>query len=279
MPLPLPVVPMTLAEFDALPHRLGWKHEYWDGAARLSPEESAIAEFRRPITTPVQWTHSSDWIVRPIQREDSAALVELFLQAFESAAEFAGYSESAFQSRAVESVARFFARDISTATTQAPQVTRLSDWKEVSFVVEDSQQLIGAALIREVRLGPILEPIMIAPAHQRRGVGSALLATILNKLRAIAAQDNAPLEYLYSRCHLSNPHSLAWHTVMGFEEMPNLPATQHRWRHHLQQARSLGLQGNLELAHTAQTEANRLATQVEAFELSDDPHACGALLR
>jgi predicted N-acetyltransferase YhbS len=269
---------MTLTEFDALPHRLGWKHEYWDGAARLSPEESAIAEFRRPITTPVKSTYSNNWIVRPIQRDDSAALIELFLRAFESADEFAGYSESSFRSRAAESVARFFARDMSTATTHASHETRLSDWKEVSFVVEDAQQLIGAALIREVRLGPILEPIMIAPAYQRRGVGSALLATTLNKLRVMASQDKAPLEYLYSRCHLSNPHSLAWHTIMGFEEMPNLPATQHRWLHHMQQARSLRLQGQIDLARTAQTEANRLATQVEAFELSDDPHAYGALL-
>lgn len=49
MPRPHLVVPMSIEEFEHMEHRLGWKHEYWDGAAQLSTQETAVVSFQRPV--------------------------------------------------------------------------------------------------------------------------------------------------------------------------------------------------------------------------------------
>ncbi len=274
MPLSLPVIPMTLAEFSAMPHRLGWKHEYWDGAARLSPKASAVVEFRRAVAAPIVVRPRRDLLVRPIERSDADALADLFQASFDSAIEFAGYSDAMLGQRAQESMAEFFAPQRGRFEA-GQRAGRPCEWPGTSFVAESAGQIIGAAMIREVRAGPILEPIFIRPDSLREGVGGLLLASALGALKSAKTFEGAAVDVLYSRCHLGNPVSFAWHTRHGFEEVPNLPAAQHRWQHYLQQAHALKLQGNVAAASAAQAEADRLAQQIADLESSDDPFVWG----
>lgn len=277
MPLSLPVIPMTMAEFSAMPHQLGWKHEYWDGAARLSPKASAVVEFRRAIVRPVTVAASDSILIRSIEPFDADALAQLFESAFESAIEFAGYSTEMLRERAKESMAEFFAPDHESDAERRAQQPKA--WANASFVAEVAGQLVGAAMVRKIRVGPILEPVFIAPDWQRRGIGALLLDATLKALNSVNAEksDEAAVDFLYSRCHLGNPASLAWHIRHGFEEIPNLPTAQHRWQHYLQQAHALRQQGNVAAAATAQAEADRLAGQIADLEASQDPSAWGLL--
>lgn len=278
MPLPLPVIPMTLAEFSAMPHRLGWSHEYWDGAARLSPKASAVVEFRRAISTPVTVASQEDVLIRPIQPSDAGALAGLFQSAFDGAIEFAGYSTEMLRERADESMGEFFAvqrePDAAKRCAQQPHA-----WENASFLAEAVGRVVGATMIRKLRVGPILEPVFVAPDWQRRGVAALLLDAALGALNSgnTERSDEAAVDFLYSRCHLGNPASLAWHVRFGFEEIPTLPAAQHRWQHYLQQAHALKQRGNLAAATTAQAQADRVAQQIADLEASRDPSACGIL--
>ncbi|MDA1051187.1 MAG: hypothetical protein O3C40_12000 [Planctomycetota bacterium] len=73
-------------------HRVGWKHEYWDGAARLSPQSTAVVDLERPIKeSEVLRPHlAAGYELRAIELADEQALVRLFIEAFDSSVEYAG---------------------------------------------------------------------------------------------------------------------------------------------------------------------------------------------
>lgn len=221
MPLPRPVLPMSIDEFKHMEHRLGWKHEYWNGAAQLSTQESALTSFQRaiaPIATPVRL--AADEQLRIVRPDDEPALIELFITAFDEAVEYAGWPDDIYRRDAEESVGAFFGkpgrhghRDSNPARPDA------------SFVIATPAELRAAVLVRSIRRGPILEPIMVHPAHQRRSLATAVLIAAVNALHSVGDS------ILYSRCQLGNAASLAWHEQNGFQEIPNYFAANHRCHH------------------------------------------------
>lgn len=221
MPRPHPVLPMTMDEFEHMAHRLGWKHEYWDGAAQLSTQESAVASFQRSVDVNLARPSSLDGEqVRPVRIEDEAGLVELFVLAFDDAVEYAGWPDRLYRRDARDSIASLF----GLPTKQRPH--RANNGRlDASFVITGGERILAAVLIRSIGRGPILEPIMVHPAHQRRGLGTVLLSATLDALRMGGEST------LFSRCQLGNEASLAWHEKQGFEEIPNYFAATHRWRH------------------------------------------------
>ncbi|MFM9961110.1 MAG: N-acetyltransferase family protein [Planctomycetaceae bacterium] len=222
MPRPRPVLPMSIDEFEHMEHRLGWKHEYWDGAAQLSTQQTAVASFQRSIDT-VPLTRMplrDDEQLRLIQADDESALVELFVLTFDEAVEYAGWPDHIYRRDARDSLASFFGK-----TTEQRYYGSELGRPDASFVITSGEQPLAAVLVRTIRRGPILQPIMVHPAHQRRGLGTGLLSAALEALNA------ANETTLFSRCQLGNAASLAWHEKHGFEEIPNYFAATHRWRH------------------------------------------------
>jgi GNAT superfamily N-acetyltransferase len=84
---------------------------------------------------------------------------------------------------------------------------------------------VAAILVRKIDPGPLVEPIMVEPAHQRRGLGSALLTATVGSL------ENSRGDALLSRCHLGNAISMNWHLRNGFVELPNYFTAGHRSMH------------------------------------------------
>ena len=192
MPRPHLVLPMSVEEFEHMEHRLGWKHEYWNGAAQLSTQETAVVSYQRPVkasglsSPPLKAGEQ----LRPVRAEDEPALAELFRLAFDDAVEFAGWPADIYREDARDTIASFFGKP-----TQRRHHGRSPGRPEGSFVCVCGDQLLAAVLGRSIRRGPILEPIMVHPAHQRRGLGTALLSAWLQALNAGGAAT------LYSRCH------------------------------------------------------------------------------
>jgi L-amino acid N-acyltransferase YncA len=89
-------------------------------------------------------------------------------------------------------------------------------------VAHDGQSLVAAILVRQIEPGPMVEPIMVDPAHQRRGLGSALLAATIDSMQS------SEVNVLVSRCHLGNTASVAWHLRNGFSELPSYFTATHR---------------------------------------------------
>jgi len=213
---------MSIEDFEHMEHRLGWKHEYWDGAARLSTQETAVVSLQRPVDAsdvshpPVRGGER----LRPVRVEDEPGLAELFILAFDDAVEFAGWPEDIYRQHAQDTVASFFGKP-----AQRRHHSGTPGRRDTSFLVTCGEQLLAAVLIRSIRRGSILEPIMVHPAHQRRGLATALLSASSQALNTCGATT------LYSRCHLGNAASLAWHEKNGFQELPSYFAAVHRWRH------------------------------------------------
>ena len=203
-------------------HRLGWKHEYWDGAARLSPQESAVASLQYRLgSSPMSHPPLREGErLRPVRADDEPALVDLFVRAFDDAVEYAGWTEEGYQRDARDSIASFFGSS-GARRQDRPRTGRL----DVSFVIVSGGQVLAAMLVRSIRHGSIVEPIMVHPSGHRRGLATTLMSATLGSLHASGET------MLFSRCHLGNTASLAWHEKNGFQEIPDFFAASHRWRH------------------------------------------------
>ena len=192
MPRPQLVLPMSIEEFEYMEHRLGWKHEYWDGAAQLSTQETAVVSWQRPVSASgvSRPPHCEGEQLRPVRAEDELSLAELFILTFDDAVEFAGWPADVYRQDARDNIASFFGKP-----TQRRHHGRSPGRPEASFLFASGEQLLAAVLVRSIRRGPIIEPIMVHPAHQRRGLATTLLSASIHALNACGAARWPGLEY------------------------------------------------------------------------------------
>jgi GNAT superfamily N-acetyltransferase len=199
---------MSWAAFERLPHRLGWKHEYWDGMARLRPSWSYVT-YELELAPRVPGRRRG---IRPVCLADQSALRQPFLEAFALAPEYVGYPMAKFREAADKYLVGYFG-DVR------------GEPSPVSVVAEVRGEIIGAALVKERAKGPLLDCIYVRPDHGRKGWATALAAHAVNGLLRRGAT------VLYSGALLANPVSLAWHARLGFRERPDLWIARARWRH------------------------------------------------
>jgi GNAT superfamily N-acetyltransferase len=268
MPRPHVVIRMSIEAFGRLEHRLGWKHEYWDGAARLSPQETAVVAFQRPAGGPTAFGQilPKSWSLRAVRADDERALADLFIEAFDDAVEYVGWPDDTYQLNARDILASFFGKPTRRAHHDRPPGR-----PEVSYACVFGEQVLGAALIRSIRQGPVLEPIMVHPTHQRQGLATVLLSA------SLAALSQRGVTTLYSRCHLGNAAGLAWHEKNGFQEIPNYFAATHRWRHYAGLAEHFEDAGQPDRASDMRKLAQQWEAILQQFEQSKDRWSSGLL--
>jgi len=219
MPMQRRTIPMSMSEFETMAHTLGWKHEYWDGAAQLSINHSAVATLRRETSLPVEGGHGDDveFQIRPMTTDDFEALVRLQANAFQTTPDYCGYSESDYE-QSIRRELSYFYEDV-----------RGHDGRNASLrscVVVHNNQLVSALIIRARKSEPTIQPIMVDPRYQRRGLGRSMLRFVCQRLMA------NQFETLRSHCHLANTISFAWHEQNGFVEQPNWLTASIRANHH-----------------------------------------------
>lgn len=81
---------MSFEEWKDMPRRLGWKHEYWAGYARLSPRHKLVY-LRRvlyPQEAPPIPEIPDGYLLRAVKRTDAAGLQALYVASFGDAIEF-----------------------------------------------------------------------------------------------------------------------------------------------------------------------------------------------
>lgn len=201
---------MTFDQYKCLPHRLGWKHEYYGGRAVLTPSHVAIASYRldlgrRPPIRPE---------VRAARRSDRRALLRLFVDSFREVAEYAGYPRASYLNSARKAINGWYA--------EAPG----NPWRKAASVAEVGGVIIAAALVWPDRSLPLLQPLFVHPTYQRQGWGTAVVDRLVGVLTDLGAAT------LTSKCHLGNRWSLAWHAKYGFREIPDLYVANARYQHY-----------------------------------------------
>ena len=204
MPITSQHIDMSYEEWDLLPYQPGWKHEYWDGRAHITPNHQTAV-------TVVEVTPRQVHLPCTLQRvvpEDESALLAVYLEAFADNQAFCDYTEEQFHEAARKDLRESF------TGRRAPLLS-------AAHVAVDTDgtasQIIGAALIsREQEYGPILDLIFIRPRHQRYGIATALAASAINILHE---QGERTLTSCYQ---LANTASQTWHRGFGFVEKPDL---------------------------------------------------------
>ena len=108
MPKSLPKITIPFEEYERMPHRLGWKHEYWDGKAQLSPNMCSLAAFKRltSVCEPAPTSGLPNRSLIPLQPQHEADLVSLFLDAFDDGIDYCGYPDEAFRDAAKKAFIR-----------------------------------------------------------------------------------------------------------------------------------------------------------------------------
>lgn len=210
-------------EFLAHPRKLGWKYENFGNALHLSPSWTAIArlclslESLQPLREQAATVRRVNVGIRPVEQRDHPSLVSLFFECFSGSIDYAGCNSSDLLRYAQQSLDHFF------GFTPAA-------FFSACRVALEKERIVGCCMIDRGKHGPVLQPLFVAPSHQRRGVATHLR---FNALQCLAAEPGNPI---HSKCNLGNEASMAWHLWYGFIEVPCHWTAGHRVNIYLQEA-------------------------------------------
>lgn len=198
---------MSFEDFELkVPHRPGWKREYYSGRAHVRPSwlmvRFVLALARRvpPAVTGV----------RPLELSDETALHEAFFDAFRFAPDYCDYPLSHYRKRSREYIDGFYGKV-------------RGEWSQASRVVTHRKRIIAGALIKRIKgKKPLLDCLFVRPDFRRQGLATAACTGAVNAL--VRGRHPALQSYVL----LANEPSLAWHQRFGFEELPDLWVAQSR---------------------------------------------------
>lgn len=210
---------MTVEEYHLLPALPGWKCEYFDGKAHLTPRHQ-IAFASVPIAPCPVVTEPR---LRNVTPEDASALSVPFFAAFEESCEYCDWTPERIRKAGEECIARCF----------NGKRGRPMEASRVAIAVEPAgtTEIIGAALIIQSKYGPYLDLLFVHPHYQRDGLATAMVASALNALHSAGECS------LLSAYDVANTASMAWHQKFGFVEEPDLLLARLRLRYYRQEVR------------------------------------------
>jgi GNAT superfamily N-acetyltransferase len=205
---------MTWEAFELMARKPGWKYEYWNGQAHISPRHQVVTVTvtvqPRPVSAPCR--------LRPVAPDDESQLVAAYIAAFGDTIEYCDWELEQVKSSAHTNIRNFLAG-------KRGQPHPASHVAVASQSDTPGEQIVGAALIIDNDgKPPLLDMLFVAPAWQRQGLATALVAAALNTLHS------AGVPTLESSYMLGNADSQAWHQRFGFVEEPDLFLAQAYYR-------------------------------------------------
>ncbi|KAI9129515.1 GNAT family N-acetyltransferase [Acaryochloris sp. CCMEE 5410] len=239
-----PIV-MSWEEYELMPWRLGWKHEYFNGMAYLTPRQQSVLTV---IEVAPRNDTPQSFKIRPVVSTDVLELKHLFFEIFHDSVEYCNYEERDIQESAQSCIDNYFA-----AVKGEPS-------KVSCVAISPEGELIGIALIIEQpERYPYLRLLGVSPSWQRRGVATSLMATILNQLVS------TPFTQLESRYFLANEASRNWHHRFGFQDQLDLFVARLFYRHAQHE-----LWRQEKLGQLPEKDLSRLASEVEQWQAEVD---------
>lgn len=199
---------MSHEEYLDHPRLPGWSYRYADGELQAASAQVVVPlELRLPVERKAEAPPGSR--LRPLAEGDDPVLVELFVEAFTDTMEYVGAGEDEIRRSARESLER-------------GPLRRRGARHVVSYVAEDAEGPVGAALFRHGRKAPLLDLVFVVPAWQRRGLADALVTRAAERFAELGEVR------LFSSAMIGNDPSLAWHRRFGFREIPHFLVAAHR---------------------------------------------------
>lgn len=201
-------IPMFWEEFERRPARFGWKHEYWDDCAHLTPTETHVCASVKVEHREVQSQHR--FASRPMTADDTEALIACFIETFEGGIEFCDWRPEDIFRQAHRKITDYLAGEQAAPSNVSP------------CALTDNGEVIAAALIAEHTDAAVLDLLMVRPSFRRQGLARTLATSAMNDLHARGINT---LRSMYAVC---NEESTAWHEGFGFRELPDLGLAQLR---------------------------------------------------
>lgn len=192
-----------------MPWRFGWKHEYWDGHAHLTPRQHhfhvrVCIEARAPRGVPTSAPHHLR--IRTVGQADAPELVHAFIGLFQDGVEFCDWP--------VEKVREHARRNITDFLSGLRGRPLISSSR---LAIDERGRTVGAALLTGREEGPTLDLLMVRPGSRRRGIARALVGAAVEGLC-----ERGTTGVLRSAYCIANEESARWHRAFGFEEEPDL---------------------------------------------------------
>jgi RimJ/RimL family protein N-acetyltransferase len=242
-------IPISIEEFEWMFHQFGWKAEYFDGKAHLTPREHLVRT-QMKLAPKKSATAHQIVPVDPLQQE---RIILAFLEAFEDSVEFCDWSLEAFNTHARRNITNYF------------QGKRGKPLPVSRMVLEpNSDRIIGLALFVENREeGVELDLLLVKPSHQRMGIATQMVASAIDSLYADGVRD------LRSGYHICNDRSRAWHHKLGFEDIPEYFHCKLKaawYRHEIWRLEKLGQIDRLEELRIEKDRWDRLVQELEICE-------------
>lgn len=207
---------MSWEEFERMPWRFGWKHEYWGGCAHITPRDNHVY-VRMKVEPRAEPAVTHGITQRAVEAADAEELIECFTETFREGVEFCDWRTEQFIAHACRNITDYFAgrrgtpHDVSLLATTNEAETGAIQTSPVS-----AQKVIAAALFTQKPDAPVLDLLMVRPGFRRRGIARALVSAAMNDLHARSCEN------LRSAYVVSNEESAAWHRAFGFSEEPDL---------------------------------------------------------
>jgi GNAT superfamily N-acetyltransferase len=191
-------IPMSFAEYEVLEHPFGWKVEYWDGQAHLTPREMCVTT--RIDLSPRCLTQN--YALIPAHPNFTEQMIGGYFEVFVDSVEFCDWTAEQVHHSAEKCIGHYFA---GTRGKSLPA--------SVIALEPDSQKLAGLALfILTKEQKPYLRLLYVRPQFQRTGVATAMVAWGINALI------EANFQALLSTYHICNEESRLWHHRFGFQD-------------------------------------------------------------
>lgn len=242
---------MSIEEFELLAMRPGWKHEYWDGRAHITPREHGVIVAMPVTPRPV----NTSLVLRRATGADAAELTTAFLEAFIDSTEYCDWETQKICEAADKAIRSHFAGERGKP--------HLASRVAMGFDRERGcDSIVGAALLTHAPRYSILDLLFVRPAWQRHGIATALLSDAMNEL------DSVGEAILKSAYHAANEASMNWHQRFGFVEEPDLMRARlysTAARHELWRREKIGGASDRERA-ALKSEAERWEIEVERLE-------------
>lgn len=242
---------MSIEEFELLPMRPGWKYEYWDGRAHITPREHGVI-VAMPVTPRLV---NTSLVLRRATSADAPELTTAFLEAFIDSVEYCDWETQKICEAADKAIRSHFAGERGKP--------HLASRAAMGFDRERGcDSIVGAALLAHAPRYSMLDLLFVRPDWQRDGIATALLSDAMNELHSGGES------ILKSAYHAANEASMNWHHRFGFVEEPDLMRARlysSAARHELWRREKIG--GLLERDRVElQAEADRWEIEVERLE-------------
>lgn len=192
-------IPMSFTEYELLQRPFGWKVEYWDGQARLTPREIGVTTRIELAPRAVQQNHTLI-SVHPSYAEE---MIAGYFETFVDSVEFCDWSLADIQDSAQKCITRYF-------EGQRGEVLSAS----VIALEPHSQKLAGLTLfVLKKEQKSHLDLLYVRPGFQRQGMATAMVSWGINHLIETG------FEELFSAYHICNEVSRQWHHQFGFQDI------------------------------------------------------------